>query len=96
MPDADVDERITMFANYIVETFVDASAMFPPALWASFPDNSGDDVPRTTNAAEAFHAQIKQSFRSARPNLYLLAFKLLERQEQTYVDLQSLDRKSVV
>ena len=85
MSTADVNERVTAFANYIVDTYVD----HPPHLWASEPD-ADDYVPRTTNAAESFHAHIKQLFTSPGPNLYLFAFKLLQLQEETCVNLPSL------
>ena len=55
------------------------------------PADEVEDIPRTTNAAESFHAHIKAQFKS-RPNLYLLALKLLELQEETYVNLQSIHR----
>ena len=79
-----VDERVTAFANYMVDTYVDDGALYPPQLWALEPDADEDDVPRTTNAAEAFHMHMKDLFNSPRPNLYLFAFKLLQLQEETY------------
>ena len=77
---ADVDERVTAFGNHVVDTYVDNGALYPPHLWASEPDADEDDVPHTTNAAESFHAQMKQLFNSPHPNLYLFAFKLLQLQ----------------
>ena len=74
----------------MVDTYVDDGALYPPQLWAWEPDADEDDVPRTTNAAEAFHKHMKDLFNSPRPNLYLFAFKLLQLQEETYVNLQSL------
>ena len=74
----------------MVDTYVDDGALYPPQLWAWEPDADEDDVPRTTNAAEAFHMHMKDLFNSPRPNLYLFAFKLLQLQEETYVNLQSL------
>ena len=65
--------------------------LYPPHLWASEPDSDEDYVPRITNAtAESFHAHMKQLFNSPSPNLYLFAFKLLQLQKETYVNLQSL------
>ena len=69
------DSQITKFANYMVETFVGDDAMSPPPplLKASLPDDDGDDIPRTTNGAEAFHSNFNRQFKSARPNMYALA-----------------------
>ena len=55
IPDADPDKRIIRFTNYMLETFVCDDAMFSPSLLAILPCDDGDDTPRTTNGAEAFH-----------------------------------------
>ena len=52
MPDAALDERVTQFANYMVETYIADDARFPPSMWATSPSDE-EDVPRTTNAADA-------------------------------------------
>ena len=92
MPDAALDERVTQFANYMVETYIADEARFPPSMWATSPSNEAD-VPRTTNAAEAFHMHFKKRFNSPHPNLYTIAFKLLEYQEIIYIKLQSLQER---
>ena len=92
MPDAALDERVTQFANYMVETYIADDARFPPSMWATSPSDE-EDVPRTTNAAEAFHMHFKKRFNSPHPNLYAIAFKLLEYQEIIYIKLQSLQAR---
>ena len=72
---------LTVRSNIIIQL---VSALYPPQLWAWEPDADEDDVPRTTNVAEAFHKHMKDLFNSPRPNLYLFAFKLLQLQEETY------------
>ena len=42
--------------------------LHPPQLRASAPDADEDNVPRTPNVAESFHAHMKQLFNSPRPN----------------------------
>ena len=78
---------LTVRSNIIIQ-FV--SALYPPQLWAWEPHADEHDVSTTTNAAEAFLKHMKDLFNSPRPNLYLLAFKLLQLQKETYVNLQSL------
>ena len=72
-----VDERVTAFANYMVDTYVDDGALYPPQLWAWEPDADEHDVSTTTNAGDTFHTHMKDRFNSPRPNLYFFAFKLL-------------------
>ena len=77
----------------MVETFVGDDAMSPPPLlWANLPDDDGDDIPRTTNGVEAFHSNFNRQFKSARPNMYALAHKLIQLQEQNYVTLQTVQK----
>ena len=62
---------LTVRSNIIIQL---VSALYPPQLWAwELPDADEDDVPRTRNAAEAFHKHMKDLFNRPRPNLYLFA-----------------------
>ena len=79
-------------ANCMVKTYMVDEARFPPSMWATSPSDE-EDVPRTTNAAEAFHMHFKKRFNSPHPNLYAIAFKLLEYQEIIYIKLQSLQAR---
>jgi hypothetical protein len=40
------------FSDYVVSTYVDDNAMFPPSVWAEIPSKSR----RTNNGPEAFHS----------------------------------------
>ena len=48
-PDDDTD-AIDKFADYIVSTYIDDDALFPPYVWAAAPDADMHHLPRTTNA----------------------------------------------
>ena len=83
MSTADVNERVTAFANYMADTYVDngAPVSTPSVVIGARCRRS---TTSTTNAAESFHAHMKQLFNSPSPNLYLFAFKLLQLQKETY------------
>ena len=54
---ADVDERVTAFpTTWWIHNYIDNDALYPH-LWALEQDADEDYVPRTTNAAESFHAR---------------------------------------
>ena len=87
-PDDDTD-AIDKFADYIVSTYIDDDALFPPYVWAAAPDADMHHLPRTTNACESFHKHLKDGFDSASPNIFLFSAVLCKLQEQIYVDIQS-------
>ena len=60
--------------------------LHPPQLRASAPDADEDNVPRTPNVAESFHAHMKQLFNSPRPNQHTSTAG-----RKVYVNLQSLN-----
>ena len=60
-------------------------------MWARMPDDN--QIPTTTNGAEAFHRHFKNCFQTAHPNIFALATELLALQEETYVKLYSQNRQ---
>ena len=52
-PDKPSDPRLTEFADYLVENYIEEDSLFPPHIWAAASNCSW----RTTNNCEAFHAK---------------------------------------
>ena len=73
-----------------MDTYATCTSRFPPKLWARFPTEYGIDTPSTTNGCEVFHKHLKEHVGVSHPNIYKFSSVLLERQELTYVKLQSL------
>ena len=86
MPD---DPAVEVFADYMLNTYVDVDATFPPALWAAAP-TPDNYVPRTTNACEAYHRHLKQAFNNASPNIFEFSKTICMLQEENYVRLQDM------
>jgi hypothetical protein len=78
MSDAPDDARTTEYADYILSTYVNEDATFPPQLWA----DSENFTERTTNACEAFHKHFADQFYHPHPSVFELAAKL--RNVQTF------------
>lgn len=54
----------TELADYLVENYLDDSALIPPKIWADKTATLG----RTTNACEAFYSKFKGLFPSPHSN----------------------------
>ena len=80
----------SLFADYMLSTYIYEDATFPPSIWAAAPMPENAHFPRTTNACEAFHRHLKQSFKNASPNIFEFSNELRLLQEQNYVKLQSM------
>lgn len=65
------DNRVTKFADYLVDTYIGEDSMFPPEMWAS----ASVETYLTTNACESFHAHFNSSFNSTHPNIYSVISK---------------------
>ena len=84
MPDC--PEKCVPFADYLVESYIDSSAKFPPRMWAGAPS----DERRTNNGTESFHAHFNAQFYSAHPTIFTFVDVLKKVQSATYVKLRSL------
>lgn len=91
LPAVNLLPELEPFSKYFVETYASNTARYPPpTLWARLPTDYGLDTPSTTNGCENYHKHLKDHFGTSHPNLYKFSTVLLERQELTYVRLQSL------
>ena len=57
-PDMPNDKRVETFADYVLSTYIEDSALFPPSVWAEIPSTAR----RTNNGPEAFHAHYNEVF----------------------------------
>lgn len=78
------DVKITEFADYLVTTYIDENACFPPILWA----HQSVSQDHTTNACESFHSKFNKSFYSNHPALYNFLDVLKDMQTDTYMKLR--------
>lgn len=78
------DAKITAFADYLVTTYIDENACFPPTLWAQ----QSISTDHTTNACESFHSKFNKSFYSSHPSLYNFLGVLKDMQTDTYMKLR--------
>lgn len=78
-------EKITKFADYLVQTYISEDATFPPHIWAEH----SSSLERTTNACESFHQKFNESFYSSHPNIFLFINELLNVQVDTYIKMRS-------
>lgn len=75
------------FPDYILKTYVDVDATFPPSMWASEPTT----CPRTNNSAESFHSHYNAMF-YAKPHIHTVVNNLLEIQVETDLKINSIRR----
>ena len=76
------NEKLEIYIDYLVDTYISEDAKFPPFIWAS----DTIDGERTTNACESFHAKFNANFSAPSPNID--AF--IEEIKQTQVDVNGL------
>ena len=91
MANAPQDANVEQFCDYVCDTYITPESRYPPHMWARMPDDN--QIPTTTNGAEAFHRHFKNCFQTAHPNIFALATELLALQEETYVKLYSQNRQ---
>lgn len=77
---------VEKYADYLLDTYIDENAKFPPQMWA----NASPSIIHTTNACESFHSRFNGSFYATHPSIYIFIEKLKEFQIDTYVKLQSV------
>lgn len=80
------DERVTKFADFLVENYIAEDALFPPCIWA---ENSSS-LSRTTNACESFHAHFSKHFYTSHPNIFIFVSALKDFQKHVYIKIRSI------
>lgn len=80
------DDILDKYADYLLETYIEPNAPFPPNLWAE----DYASVTRSTNACESFHSHFNSSFYNTHPSIYVFLEKIKEFQVDTYVKIQSI------
>lgn len=75
------------FADYVLDTYIDENAEFPPDLWASAPIF---DHLRTINGPELFHSHFNNQFYSTRPHVHQVIAVLLEIQIKNKIIINSI------
>jgi hypothetical protein len=65
IPDMPSDNKVQDFVDYVLSTYVDNNAMFPPSVWAEIPSNSR----RTNNGPETFHSHYNEP--NSTPHIHL-------------------------
>jgi len=88
MSDKPIDNRVDNFADYLLETYIDQNATFPPEIWAANTAN----IYRTTNACESFHSKFKANCSSPHPNINIFLDTLKNIQTDTYIKLNSIKK----
>lgn len=65
MPDKPQDPRVEKFSDYLLLTYIQENATFPPKMWASCALHA-----RTTNVCERFHSRFSKNFYHPHPNIH--------------------------
>ena len=65
IPDMPSDNKVQDFADYVLSTYVDDNAMYPPSVWAEIPSNSRG----TNNGPEAFNSHYNEP--NSTPHIHL-------------------------
>ena len=82
------NEELENFASYLVDTYIDENALFPPKIWAS----KSSCTARTTNCCESFHAHLNKCFNYSHPNIFVFLTILKDYQSEIYVQIQSVEK----
>lgn len=85
LADAPEGRKVEQFADYVLQTYVAPEAKFPPDMWAD-PDLESH---RTTNACEAFHRHLGDTFYHPHPPIYHFMEHLKRFQVQIYIKLNA-------
>jgi hypothetical protein len=70
------DERVTRFADYIVDVYRSEEAQYPPEIWVRANYSSINHQHHPTNACELFHSHFNSSLYTTISNTFMLIEKL--------------------
>jgi hypothetical protein len=59
-------DKVTKFADYLTENYIDENSTFPPSIWTAMTASSQ----RSTNTCESFHRKCNSHLMSTHPNVY--------------------------
>lgn len=91
IPDMPSNRAVEQFSDYVLATYIDDTAMFPPSTWAEVPST----VRRTNNGPEAFHAHYNEQFYNSHPSMFIFMDTLEKIQATTYVKLRSTSAPAI-
>jgi hypothetical protein len=60
------DDKVTKFADYLTENYIDKNSTFPSSIWVEMTASSQ----RSTNACESFHRKCNSYFVLTHSNVY--------------------------
>lgn len=60
-----MDERVNQYSGYLIETYIDEDAIFPPLISCEM----------TTNVCKSFHLAFGEYFYFSYPNIFVFLFK---------------------
>lgn len=86
MPDN--DDRLTTFSDYLVESYIEEDANFPPEIWAHY----AADITRTTNCCESSNSKFKKYCAVYHPHIFIFLRTLTHVQTDTYLSCNSIVR----
>lgn len=82
------NEKLETFTSYLVSTYIDNDASYPPRMWAS----ASSSTSKTTNACESFHSHLNSYFSSTHPSLFIFINALTDFQTEIYIKIQSCNK----
>lgn len=80
------DKRVSEFADYLIENYIDNESRFPPRIWASHTVCTM----RTTNTCESFHSKFNSYCPSPHPNIHVFMHTLINIQTDSYIKINSV------
>jgi len=78
-------DKVQAFLDYVFETYIDPSGLFPPNVWADIKATTN----RTTNICKSFHSRLNEIFNCSHPNIYNFIDILKDIQIDTYIKIRS-------
>lgn len=79
------NDKVTEFADYLTDNYIDEDSTFPPNMWAAMTASTQ----RSTNACESFHSKYNSYFVSTHPNIYSFLNVLKIMQSDTVILIRS-------
>ena len=79
------NDKIVEFVDYVLSTYVEEGATYPPETWAGCHANAI----RTTNVCAGFNAQLNGMFYHGHPHVFKLLDAFLEMQDFAYIKMKS-------